>query len=192
MNCGVRIKKLLSIPSLNTEEDFKLYIDVVTMNYGCYLIILARDTDEVFVNSYNPKWNLAWNRNINIQLCLAFLQLYNIISQNITEYYTKDDAWTVDMLVNTLKDGLWSLKEETCLLMNTYLTHQQMGEAKPVYKILLDIYFKESNTTTNFVSNCPRSKRNKFLVCVDEQSPFLDSAIVKLRVDNKDERSLSY
>ena len=106
MNCGVRIKKLLSIPSLNTEEDFKLYIDVVTMNYGSYLIILARDTDEVFVNSYNPKWNLAWNGNINIQLCLAFLQLYNIISQNITEQYTKYDAWTVDMLVNTLKDGL--------------------------------------------------------------------------------------
>ena len=69
-----------------------------------------------------------------------------------------------------------------CLLMNTYLMHQQMGEAEAVYKKLPDVHFKESNTTTIFVPNCPRSERSKFLLHVDEQSPFLDSAVVKVRV----------
>ena len=54
MNSEVRIKKLLSIAGLNTEEDFKLYIDTVKMNYGEYSIISTRDIDEVFVYSYNP------------------------------------------------------------------------------------------------------------------------------------------
>lgn len=39
VNREVRIKKLLSIADLNTEEDFKLYIDAVKMNYGGYSII---------------------------------------------------------------------------------------------------------------------------------------------------------
>ena len=70
------------VAGLNTEEDFKLYIDVVKMNYGGYFILLTRDVEEVFVESYNPEWTLAWNRNTDIQLCLYFFCSYNI-SQNI-------------------------------------------------------------------------------------------------------------
>ena len=88
----------------------------------------------------------------------------------------------MDMLVNALKNGSGSLKEKMCLLMNTYLIQQQMGEAEAVYKKLPDVYFKESNTTTIFVPNCPRRERSKFLLHVDEQSPFLESAVVKVRV----------
>ena len=34
INCEVRIKKLLSLAGLNSDKDFKLYIDAVKMNYG--------------------------------------------------------------------------------------------------------------------------------------------------------------
>ena len=79
MNHEVRIKKLLSLVGLITEEDFKLYIDAVKMNSGGYSIILTRDIDEVFFNSYNPEWTLAWNENTDIQLCLNFFTVITYI-----------------------------------------------------------------------------------------------------------------
>ena len=149
MNREARIKKLLSIAGLNTEEDFKLYIDTVKMNYGEYSIISTRYIDEAFVHSYNPEWTLAWNGNTDIQLCLDFFA----IIRYITEHYTKDDTGTMDMLENALKNGLGSVKEKMCLLMNTYLTRRQMGEAEAVYKMLPDLHFQESNATTFFIRN---------------------------------------
>lgn len=66
--------------------------------------------------------------------------------------------------------------------MNNYVIHQQTGEAEAIYKILPDFHFEESNNTTILVPNCPRSERSKFIIHVEEQLPFLDSAIVKERV----------
>ena len=81
INCEVRIKKLLSLAGLNSDKDFKLYIDAVKMNYGGgYSIKLARNTDEVFVNSYNPDWTLEWKHLYPAMF--RFFCSYNI-SQNI-------------------------------------------------------------------------------------------------------------
>ena len=49
---------------------------------------MERDIDEVFVNSYNPEWILAWNGNMDLQICLDFFAVITYI----TEYYTKDDT----------------------------------------------------------------------------------------------------
>lgn len=58
------------------------------------------------------------------------------------------------------------------------------------YKILPNLHFKKFNTITVFVPNCSRSISTKFLVHVDKQSSFLDSAILKVRVGDKDKNGL--
>ena len=104
INCEVRIKKLLSLAGLNSDKDFKLYIDAVKMKYGGgYSIKLARNTDEVFVNSYNPDWTLEW-KHLYPAMFRFFLQL-----QYITEHYMEDDIGTMDMFINALKNGSGSL-----------------------------------------------------------------------------------
>ena len=45
-----------------------IHIEAVIMNYCGFSIILDRDVDKVFVNSYNPVWILAWNGNPDIQV----------------------------------------------------------------------------------------------------------------------------
>ena len=54
-------------------------------------------------------------------------------------------------IVNMVNIHHHTIKEKMCLLMNTYLTHRQMGEAEAVYKMLPDLHFKESNATTFFI-----------------------------------------
>ena len=85
MQWTVKLESRNYIAGLNTEEDFKLYIDVVKMNYGGYFIILTRDVEEVFVESYNPEWTLARNGNTDIQLCLDFFCSYNIYHRILYE-----------------------------------------------------------------------------------------------------------
>ena len=88
----------------------------------------------------------------------------------------------MEVLLNAIRNASGSLKGETCLLVNTYLTYRQMGEVEAVYKVLPDLHFKESNIATIFVSNCPRSERIKFLLQVDDQASSLYSAAVKVKV----------
>ena len=85
MQWTVKLESRNYVAGLNTEEDFKLYIDVVKMNYGGYFIILTRDVEEVVVESYNPEWTLAWNGNTDIQLCLDFFCSYNIYHRILYE-----------------------------------------------------------------------------------------------------------
>ena len=59
-----------------------------------------------------------------------------------------------------------------------------MGEAEAVYKILPDFHFKESSITTVFFPNCPREKRSKFLIRVDDKPQFAHLPTVK--IENRD------
>ena len=55
-NREIRIKKVLNFAGLNTEEDFDMYLEALEFSQGGYSVLLERDIDEMFVNSYNPEW----------------------------------------------------------------------------------------------------------------------------------------
>ena len=176
-NRELRIKRLLFMAGLKSEEDLELYTRALKSTRGGYNIIMERDIDEVFVNSYNPEWILAWNGNMDLQVCLDYFAVITYI----TEYYSKDDSGTMQILIDAMKNAECdSLKEKMALMMHTFLTHRQMGEAEAVYKLLPDFHFKDSNLSTIFFPNCPREDRSKFLMRVDDKPQFSHLPTVKI------------
>ena len=131
VNREVRIKKVLNLAGLNTQEDYNLYISALQASTSGYSIILQRDINEMYVNSYNPEWARAWNGNHDIQICLDYFAVITYI----TEYFTKDDTGTMKFLLEALKNtDCEDLKDKMKLLMNTYIAARQMGETEALYK----------------------------------------------------------
>ena len=107
------------------------YEEALAYSPAGFTVVMARDIDECYVNSYNPEVTRAWGGNTDFQICLDFFAIVTYI----TEYYAKDDTGIVKTLVNTLKASQSSdLKKEMRLLANTWLKNRQMGEAEAVYR----------------------------------------------------------
>ena len=176
-----RVKELLSLAGYETEEDWNMYIRAISSLKNGHSLILARDIDEIHVNSYNPEWISAWNGNIDLQVCLDYFAIITYI----TEYFTKDDTGTMEIIIEALKNSENpTLKEKMILMMNTFMTHRQIGEAEAVYKIFPDFHFKDSSMTTVFIPNCPREERSKFLMKVDEDAQY--SHLPKVQIEGRD------
>ena len=172
-----RIKKILNLAGLKTEEQYDLYLSALEASTSGYSILLERDIDEMFVNSYNPEWARAWNGNHDLQICLDYFAVITYI----TEYYTKDDSGTITLLVDALKNSdCEDLKDRMKLLMNTYISARQMGETEALYKIFPDFHLKDSNTTTVFIPVSKKENRSKFLVKVDEELSYNEQEKVKI------------
>ena len=155
-----RIDAVLEKAGLKSKEEKQKYQTALECSFSGYKIVMARDIDELWVNSYNPEITRAWNGNTDFQICLDF---YAIITY-ITEYYTKDDTGVVKVLVNTLKTtDCESLKEKMKLLMNTWIKNRQMGEAEAVYRLTKEFHFRDSDATCVFVQTSKRSERSKIL-----------------------------
>ena len=181
VNREIRIKRLLAKAGYDSEEDFELYLKALAYSKSGFSIILQRDIDEIFVNSYNPEWILAWNGNIDLQICLDFFAVITYI----TEYFIKDDTGTMEYLMNALKTcENQSLRDKMTIMMNTFITHRQIGEAEVVYKIFPDFHFKDSNITTVFIPNCPREERSKFLIRIDDKPQYAN--IPSVKVENRE------
>ena len=134
----------------------------------------------MFVNPFDPEWILAWNGNLDIQICLDFFAVITYI----TEYFTKDDTGTMEVLIEALKSAENNdLKDKMTLLMNTFITHRQIGEAEAVYKVFPDFHFKDSNIGTVFFPNCPRDQRSKYLVRVDDKAQYAN--MPKIQIENR-------
>ena len=115
-NRKLRIKMLLSAAGYEKDEDCELYLRALSYSRNGYSLILERDIDEVFVNPFNPEWILAWNGNLDIQICLDFFAVITYI----TEYFTKDDTGTMEVLIEAVKSAENSdLKEK----MISFLFH---------------------------------------------------------------------
>ena len=172
---------LLCAAGYETENEWDLYLSALSVSKKGYSLIMARDIDEIFVNSYNPEWILAWNGNIDLQICLDFFAIITYI----TEYFTKDDTGTMSILLEALKKSdCPSLKEKMTLLMNTFITHRQIGEAEAVYKIFPDFHFKDSSISTVFFPNCPQEERSKFLIRADDKPQY--AHMPKVKIANRD------
>ena len=111
----------------------QLYEDALKYSTSGYSVVLERDVDEIFVNSYNPEWARAWNGNTDLQVCLDYFAVITYI----TEYYTKDDTGMMTKLIEMLKNSnSETLKDKMKLVMNTFISARQMGECEAFYKVM--------------------------------------------------------
>ena len=160
-----RILKLLSLAGLDSDEDVQLYEDALKYSTAGYSVVLERDLDEIFVNSYNPEWARAWNGNTDLQVCLDYFAVITYI----TEYYSKDDTGMMNKLLDMLKSSnCVTLKEKMKLVMNTFISARQMGECEAFYKVMPNFRLKDSNVTTIMIPTGKKETRSKFMIKVDD------------------------
>ena len=159
-----RVLKLLSIAGYKSEEEIQLYDDALKYSTAGYSVLLERDIDELFINSYNPEWALAWNGNTDLQVCLDYFAVITYI----TEYYTKDDTGMMTKIIEMLKNTECdTLRDKMKLVMNTFISARQMGECEAYFKILPD-----SNVATVFVPTGSKETRSKFMIKVEENDEY--------------------
>ena len=101
INRKLRIIKLLSIAGYDSDEELKLYEDALRFSTAGYSIVLERDIDEIYVNSYNPEWARAWNGNTDLQVCFDYFAVITYI----TEYYCKDDTGMMTKILENSQAG---------------------------------------------------------------------------------------
>ena len=101
---------------------------------------------------------------------------YYAVITYITEYMMKDDTAVIRNLTDALKSSkLQGLKEKMSLMMNTWLTCRQMGEAETIYKLFRDFHLRESSQVCVFLQACPRKERSKYLVKANEGHQYTSS-----------------
>ena len=107
-----------------------------------------RDIDEIYINSYDPEWILAWNGNIDKQPCFDF---FGVITYT-TEYFSKDDTGTMEVLKQVVDNNPDDdSKEKMKKVASTFLSHRQIGEAEAFFKLLPDLLLKNSNVTCQWL-----------------------------------------
>ena len=138
----------------------KLYYEALGVSKKGKIIVLKRTVQEMWVNNYNPEWILAWNGNMDIQLCLDFFA----ICTYITDYYTKDETGTMTHLIKAVKECHGKGQKETMrALANEFSTHRQVGESEAYYKLFPELHLTESSVKTVFVAGGFPHKRHTFL-----------------------------
>ena len=127
------------------------YENALSVNKSGYRPFYKRDVSETMVNTYNPEWLSAWNGNMDIQLCLDFFAVITYIS----DYYSKDDSGTMQLLIDALKDAEnEDLRAKLKRIKSVFLTHRQMGESEAYYRILPHMHLKDSNVEAVFAPTC--------------------------------------
>ena len=143
MNRRTRIQTLCHLADV-PYEDYKRYLK---MNRNGCSVVLQRDTDEVFINSYNPEWIKAWDGNLDIQPVLDFFAVITYV----TEY-----AWKPEPMESEINKALEScndtMREQMKLISNTFLTTREMGESEAIYKLLPSLGMTGSNNTARWIS----------------------------------------
>ena len=104
--------------------------------------------DEMYVNSYNPEWIMAWDGNIDIQVCLDFFAVITYI----TEYFLKDETKTMEILRQVVANNPDDdTKEKMKKVASTFISHRQIGEAEAFYKLLPDLLLKKSSVVCQWL-----------------------------------------
>ena len=146
-----RIKYMLDYADFDLSEGvltkLEEYENALSVNNRGYHPHYKRDVSETMVNTYNPEWISAWNGNMDIQLCLDFFAVITYIS----DYYSKDDSGTMDILLNALQDVQnEDLRTKLKKVGSVFLTHRQIGESEAYYRILPHMHLKDSNIEAVF------------------------------------------
>ena len=138
----------------------ELYYEALGVNKKGKVIILKRTVEEMWVNNYNPEWLLAWNGNMDIQLCLDFFA----VCTYITDYYTKDETGTLTHLIRAVKECHGKGQKETMrALANEFSSHRQVGESEAYYKLFPELHLTQSSVQTGFLMGGRPQTRSTFL-----------------------------
>ena len=98
-----RIDAVLEKAGFITEEEKMQYQEALEYSPSGCQIVMARDIDEIWVNSYNPEITEAFDANTDFQICLDFFAIITYIS----DYFTKDDSSTLKSVINVMKISDW-------------------------------------------------------------------------------------
>ena len=132
INRKKRILELLKVAEVS-ESDYVKALSYQRLGYSYHQ---KRDIDEIYINSYDPEWILAWDGNIDKQPCFDF---FGVITYT-TEYYAKDDTGTMEVLKQVIENNPDdTTKEKMKKVASTFLSHRQIGEAEAFFKLLPDI-----------------------------------------------------
>ena len=160
-NRRLRILELLEIAGVEPNE----YIEALSWCRAGFSLHQKRDLDEMYINSYNPEWILAWNGNIDIQVCLDFFAVITYI----TEYFSKDETKTMEIMKRVLDNNPDDeTKEKMKKVASTFLSHRQIGEAEAFYKLLPDLLLKKSNVACQWLPLGPPEERFKRMKKAEE------------------------
>ena len=86
----MRIQELCKYAKVAYQD----YIKALSTSKMGYAVVLQRDIDEVYINSYNAEWIRAWDANIDVQIALDFFSIITYIA----DYYSKDDSGTSELI----------------------------------------------------------------------------------------------
>ena len=171
-NRGKRIDELLEIAGTNYQE-YVTEIEYSTRQG--HTILLERDIDEGYINAFNPEWLEAWGGNIDLQPCFDYFAVITYV----TDYFTKDDSGVTAVLREVMKGSERDeTKERMQTLINTFLTHRQMGQSEAYYKIIPSLHMKYSTVKTVFVPTDKKELRSRFLQKVEENENTYDKQMI--------------
>jgi hypothetical protein len=164
----IETAEFLNSTSVNGNIDWKKNLASAVYHYCLTFcrygtrVVLQRDVCEIFVNNYNPIWMEAWNANMDLQICLDF---FSIITY-MTDYVSKPETKTTEALKQVLKikeQQKASTYDVMKALIQTYLTHREMGECESYYRLDPTLHYKQSNIGTMFLNTGFPGNRSKFL-----------------------------
>ena len=149
------------------KKRYKKYIEALSLSYGKrgYDVIMKRDTEEIYINNYNNEYILAWDCNIDIQVCLDYFAVITYI----LDYKMKDESGTLEHIIKALKqDNSENLKKKLSLVAHTFLTHRRAGECEIMYKLFPSLLLTNSNIAVTFMPTGFKENMSRMLQEIPE------------------------
>ena len=179
-----RLNKLLmraEVQGTGEKTSMEVYEDALGVSANGYKVVHKRDVDEVMVNNYNSEWIISWNSNMDLQLCLD----YHHVITYISDYFLKDETETMNQIKDALRKGEnETLQKKLSIVVNTFLTHRQIGECEAFYRVLPHLNLTFSNIDDVFLSTGFKSNRSSFLTQVTPEEAEQCQNIVQ--IENKE------
>ena len=163
------------------KVDFEDYVQALSLNRVGYKIVMSRDVDELNVNNYNVEWMRNWNANLDIQIAIDFFAIITYI----TNYISKPDTTTVEIVKNAMKETpATDYKERMRIAANVFLKNRQIGESEAVYRLIPSLTLSMSNVSCQFVSTGVKDERSvRWIKATEEQ---LQSGVKAVQLDNQE------
>ena len=139
------------------DVDYKDYISALSCCQVGYSVVLRRDLDEVYVNSFNREFIRAWDGNMDMQFVLDPFA----VSTYVVDYVSKDDTAVARKMKEAIKnDKNLSLQQQMTKMGNFYVQFRQIGEAEAWYRLLPSLKLQNSNVDVMFVSTNLKNERS--------------------------------
>ena len=173
----LRIREACKMANVDYED----YIQALSVNRVGYKIVMSRDVDELNVNNYNVEWMRNWDANLDIQIAIDFFAIITYI----TNYISKPDTATVDIVKNAMKETpATDYKERMRIAANVFLKNRQIGESEAVYRLIPSLTLSMSNVSCQFVSTGSKDERSlRWIKATEEQ---IKSGIKAVELHNQE------